>query len=260
MLKKPLSWFKTAKQIREVREDADLRRLGESMKVHGQLQPVVAKPDGTILCGERRYRAAQLVGMTELSVVIADRPLSDSEVKIIQLIENIHRADLKAIEQVDGLEELARLNPGMNNKDLAELLNIDPSMVTRLRSVARCIPSVREALAAGAIGISDCYALSKADEHEQTRLLALKLSGGVSRDDLERAGRKKRNGTAPAVKMSRVKIAMPNNVSVVLSGNDLSIFQVVELLAATLKEARKAADQYDVKTWVSMMKDKAKAE
>jgi hypothetical protein len=59
--------------------------------------------------------------------------------------------------------------------------------------------------------------------------------------------------------MSRVKIAMPNNVSVVLNGNDLSMAAVVDLLGETLKEARKAADQYDVKTFQSMMRDKAKA-
>jgi ParB family chromosome partitioning protein len=46
--------------------------------------------------------------------------------------------------------------------------------------------------------------------------------------------------------------------TVVLSGKELSMAEVVDLLAETLKEARKAADQFDVKTWQSMMKDKAK--
>jgi hypothetical protein len=56
-----------------------------------------------------------------------------------------------------------------------------------------------------------------------------------------------------------VKIAMPQGASVVISGNDLSMSDVVELLAETLKEARKAAEQYDVKTFQSMMRDKSKA-
>ena len=150
MLTKPLSWFRPdPKQPRKSFSEPELRSLGESMKAHGQFQPVVAKPDGTILCGERRWRAAQLVGMTELTVIIAEKPLSDSEISIIQLTENMLREDLKAIEQVDGLEELARLNPGKNNKELAELLHIDPSMVTRLRSVGRCIPAMARSSGGG---------------------------------------------------------------------------------------------------------------
>ncbi len=56
MLKKQLSWFKPdPNQPRKSFDDeAELRALGESMKSIGQLQPVVAKPDGTLLCGGRR--------------------------------------------------------------------------------------------------------------------------------------------------------------------------------------------------------------
>lgn len=69
MLKKPLSSFKPdPNQPRKSFNEADLRALGESMK-DLQLQPVVANAAGTILCGERRYRAAQLVGMAELAVI-----------------------------------------------------------------------------------------------------------------------------------------------------------------------------------------------
>ena len=56
-----------------------------------------------------------------------------------------------------------------------------------------------------------------------------------------------------------MKIAMPRGATVVISGNELSMAEVVELLSETLKEARKAADQYDVNTFVRMMRDKAKA-
>jgi ParB family transcriptional regulator, chromosome partitioning protein len=259
MLKKPLSWFKPdPNQPRKTFDEPQLRALGESMKARWQIQPVVAKPDGTILCGERRWRAAQLVGMTELSVIIAERPLSDSEVRIAQLTENMVREDLKAIEQVDGLEELARLNPGMNNKELAELLNIDPSSVTRLRSVARCTSAVREALAAGAIGISDCYALSKADEGEQARLLALKLSG-LSRDAIESKVRKQRNGV-PAVRVRRIKCPLPSGAMVQVSGTEISLNDMIDVITELLKEAKRASEQgLDCRTFQAVMRDKAKA-
>ena len=51
---------------------------------------------------------------------------------------------------------------------------------------------------------------------------------------------------------------MPDGATVVLSGPGLGIAGVVDLLAKALKEARKAAERYDVKTFQSMMKDRAK--
>jgi ParB family transcriptional regulator, chromosome partitioning protein len=71
------------------------------------------------------------------------------------------------------------------------------------------------------------------------------------------ARRKSRNSNPPSVKVSKVKIAMPQ-ATVVLSGKDLSMSRVVDLLTETLKEARKVADVFDVKTWEKMMADKSK--
>jgi hypothetical protein len=51
---------------------------------------------------------------------------------------------------------------------------------------------------------------------------------------------------------------MPRGANVVISGSDLGMSDVVELLSETLKEARKAAEQFDVRTFQSMMRDKAK--
>jgi ParB family transcriptional regulator, chromosome partitioning protein len=258
MEKKPLSWFKhDPNQPRKAFAEDDLRSLGESMKAHGQLQPVGAKPDGTLLWGERRWRAAESVGMKELSVIITDKPLSDAEVRVIQLTENMHRADLSGFEKWTACAELMCMNPHWQLKDLAESLRLDPSMVTRLLSPSRCIEEVQDALRDGKIGIAVCYELSHLGPEEQKRLLALKLAG-ASRDEVARQGRKQRNGNTPAVRMSRVKISMAE-ATVVITGCDLGMAEVVELLSETLKEARKAADQYDVKTFQSMMRDKAKA-
>ncbi len=246
-------------QVRKASDPEAQEKLNASVKALGILMPLLVMPSGVLLAGHRRLIAALAAGLETVPVIITDRLLSDSEIRVIQLTENMHRADLKAIEQVEGVEELARLNPGMTNKDLAELLNFDPSMMTRLRSASKVIPPVREALAVGKIGLSTVYAISKCESPaDQERMLAQALSG-ASRDAIEQAGRKSRNGKAAAVTTKRVKIAMPQGATIVITGKDLGISQVVELLSETLKEARKAADQYDVKTWVRMMADKAKA-
>ena len=256
---KPLAFFKTdPNQPRKQFTEADLRSLGASLKSLGQLQPVGTRPDGTLLWGERRYRAAQLVGLAELSVIITDRKLSDSEIRLIQLTENMHRADLTGHEKWIGCSELMSMNPQWQMKDLAAHLQLDPSMVTRLLSPSKCVPAWQEALKAGKVGISDCYAASKLEEKEQAELLGLKLSG-ASRDTIEQAGRKSRNGQATAVKVARVRCQLPSGVQIVVSGEGVSLEDAIEALGEAIKEMKRARDLgYTAKTFAAAMKDKSK--
>ena len=254
---KPLSWFETNQQVRKTFDEADLRLLGESLR-HKQLQPVLAKPDGTIIAGERRYRAAKLVDLPNLMVIVTEEPLTDAEVRAIQLTENIHRADLTGHEKWQACKELLELNPGWQGKDLAEHLHLDPSSVTRLLSPSKCIVEAQEALRDGKIGISDAYALSKLPPEDQPGLLALKLSGG-SRDALEQAGRKKRAGNAPAVRVPSIKVALANDVSVVVKGEAIDLEQGIEALKDAIKAMSKARDNgLDAKTAQTVWRDMAK--
>ncbi len=146
LLERPVSWFKKDKnQPRKSFNEADDRALGESMKAHGQLQPVGAKPEGTLLWGERRLRAAILAGLPTLWVIITEKMLTDSEIRIIQLIENLHRSSLSGYDRWQACEELKAMNPDWMAKDLAEHLKLDPSMIVRLLSPALCSQEIRDA-------------------------------------------------------------------------------------------------------------------
>ena len=253
---KPLSWFKRKPQIRKDFNEAEDRRLGESLKVR-QLEPLVCLPDGTVICGERRLRGAVLVGMTELEVKIIDDPVSEAECKRLQFTENMQRQELTGVEQWQGCVELLRLNPGWTQKDLAQQLHVDPSMVIRLLSPSKCIESVQAAFSEGKIGISDCYAISRLDEVGQAAALAMKLSG-ASRDQLASHARRQRSGETPVVRASRVKCEL-GRVSITLVGDALGLDEVVEALNEAQKEARKARDQnLDVKTWSAIMRDRVR--
>ena len=142
---KLLSWFKVAPQARRHFDEADLRQLGESLKDR-QLQPVLARPDGTLIAGERRLRAAMLVGLPELQVIITEGPLTETQFKVYQLTENLHRADLRDCEKWRACEELLRLNPEWTNKELAVHLKLGESTVTKYLAPSRCIPEVQQAL------------------------------------------------------------------------------------------------------------------
>jgi ParB family chromosome partitioning protein len=258
LITKPTGWFKTNLQPRQHFDEAELRQLGESIRVK-QLQPVLARPDGSLIAGERRLRAARLAGLESLQVIVTDEPLTESQIRIIQLTENIHRADLTAYEQWQACEELLRLNPDWQAKDLAAHLHKDPSMVTRLLSPGRCIPEAQAALREGRLGIRACYELSQLPPDEQPALLAVKLGGG-SVEDMARQRRQRRNGQAPAVRASRIRCPLPTGVVITASGADLSLEDFIDALSAALKEARRAVETgLDSKTFQAVAKDKAKA-
>ncbi len=94
----PRKWF----------EPSALQDLAQSIKNQGLLQPIVVRPLAQggyeLIAGERRWRAAQLAGLTKIPVI--NKRVSDREASAIALIENIQREDLNALEEATGLERL----------------------------------------------------------------------------------------------------------------------------------------------------------
>jgi ParB family transcriptional regulator, chromosome partitioning protein len=257
LVSKPLTFFRTENQVREVKDDQELLALGQSLLVR-QLQPVIARTNGTLVAGHRRLRAAILVGKPTLDVIITDENLSDSQIRLIQLAENVHRAGLTANELCDALEEMLRLNPEWNAKTLAQNVHLDPSSITRYLSRSKCVAAVREAFAAGKIGVGDMYAISKLDESSQPELLALKLSG-ASRDVIEQAGRKSRKGNKPSVKVTRTRLPLPSGVCIVVSGQALSLDGLIESLGQAQTAAKRAlAQDQDIKSFQAVMTARSK--
>lgn len=255
----------TAGYIRDnMGTEEELRQLGRSY-LHRPLNPIICRMDREVLevlDGNRRLEGVLLVAGpdAELPVCTTDEPVDEIAKLEIMMESAIHTRGLSAYEEYFGASQWMALNPGATAEGLGERIGRKPAMMSRILSLGRCIPAVKEAAKAGLLGVTEWNEFSKCSEQQQQELLAARLSGQVSsRDELTRAARKGRSGSAPAVKLSRVKIAMPQGATVVISGKELTMAGVVELLTETLKEARKAAEQYDVKTWQSMMKDKAKA-
>lgn len=255
---KPIGWFKPdVGQARQTYDESELRLLGGSLRER-QLQPVLARPDGTIIAGNRRYRAAALVGLESLQVIIVDGELTTAQVRGIQLTENIHRSDLTPYEKWQACKELLELN-GWQGKELAEHLHLDPSTVTRLLSPSRAIPEAQEALREGKLGISDIYAISKLPPEDQSGLLALKLSG-ATRDMLEQQGRKKRASAAPAVRASKIKVPLVTGQVVTVAGDEISLEEAIEAASEAVKQMKQAvAKGLNAKTAMNVWKDIAAA-
>lgn len=255
---KPLSWFHPdPKQPRKHFDEGELRLLGESLKVR-QNDPVQAKPDGTIIDGERRWRAAKLVGIEKLDVIVTDAALTDTQVNVIRLTSFFHKADLSGYEKWLACADLICANPTWQIKDMAEALKIDPSSATRYLSPSKCTPEWQNALKAGTVGLSDVYAASKLPQGEQAALLAMKLNG-ASRDQLEAAGRKTRT-PASTVKLARCRVPLSTGTVVVVTGQDMTLEGLIESLGLALDAAKRAnKDAIDIKTAERVWRDRAKA-
>ena len=97
-----------AYQPRREFEAEALQTLADSIRAQGILQPIVARPGSNghfeILSGERRWRAAQMVGLDRVPVVI--KAVTDEAAIAIGLIENIQREDLNPVEEGLGLKRL----------------------------------------------------------------------------------------------------------------------------------------------------------
>jgi ParB family chromosome partitioning protein len=147
-------------------DDEALRELGESLKQFGILQPLIVSPnsDGTyrLVAGERRWRAAQLAGLTQVPVIVRER--KELEELEIALIENVQRVDLSALEQAISIERLHQ-QFNMSYKQIAQRLSKAETTVSNIVRLLQLPESAREALQK-----------SKISEGHARAILALKLT------------------------------------------------------------------------------------
>ncbi|PZV05278.1 MAG: chromosome partitioning protein ParB, partial [Leptolyngbya sp.] len=102
-----------------------MESLITSVRQHGILQPMLVRPMASdtyeLVAGERRYRAAQAVGLTEVPVVIRD--LTSQEVIQVALLENLQREDLNPVEETEAILQLLCINLKCSCEEVISLLN-----------------------------------------------------------------------------------------------------------------------------------------
>ena len=129
-------------------DQVQLDELAASIRARGVLQPigVVKAGEGTyrIVFGARRYRAARMAALQVIPAVVLseDRATLD-----VQMIENIHRSDLRNSELVAGIIRMGQ--DGKSRKDIAELLGWDPERVKRCQALEGAPASILQVLDGG---------------------------------------------------------------------------------------------------------------
>ncbi len=108
-----------------------LQELADSITEQGIVQPIVVRPVGEgkyeIIAGERRWRAAQLAGLSDVPVVIRD--VDDKSAMAMALIENIQRDDLNPLEEADALQRLIS-EFGLTHQQIAQAVGKSRTAVT----------------------------------------------------------------------------------------------------------------------------------
>lgn len=186
---------------RSFREE-DLSDLASSIAEKGILQPIIVRPspqrDGEfeIVAGERRWRAAQRAGLHAVPVI--QRQLDDTEVLEIAIIENIQRADLNAIEEAAGFQQLMD-RFGHTQEQLAKVLGKSRSHIANVLRLLKLPDAIQDYLRDGALSAGHARALLTADDPEG--LAKQVVSKGLSVRETERLA-KGRSMDRPAGKAS----------------------------------------------------------
>jgi len=137
-------------QPRQTFDDAKLDELADSIRRRGILQPIRVRryDDGyQIVAGERRFRAAQLAGLTEVPAIVVDQ--EEGEAYIDSLIENVQREDLNPLDRAEALRQL-RLNLGsVGWKEVGSAIGLSERSVFHLLNLRQLPEEMRRDVRSG---------------------------------------------------------------------------------------------------------------
>ena len=155
-------------QPRTHMDQASLESLADSIRSQGIMQPIVVRlvDEGKyeIIAGERRWRASQLAGLTEVPVIIKEIP--DEAALAMALIENIQRENLNPIEEANGIQRLID-EFDMTHETAAHAVGRSRSAVTNLLRLQNLHSVVQEMLAQAKLDMGHARALLTLDGAKQ---------------------------------------------------------------------------------------------
>ena len=151
-------------QPRSRMDEASLNELAASIKAQGVMQPILARllPNGDheIIAGERRWRAAQLAGLSQVPVLV--RKVADNAALAMALIENIQREDLNPLEEAIGIQRLID-EFQMTHMEAADAVGRSRSATSNLLRLIKLPKAVQDMLMGGGLDMGHARALLALD-------------------------------------------------------------------------------------------------
>jgi len=152
-------------------DEVKLQELAQSIRVSGIIQPLLVRRRGglfELVAGERRWRAAQLAGLTRVPVIVREIP--DENLLELALIENIQRQELNAIEEANAYKRLIE-SLGLTQEEVANRVGRDRTFITNYLRILKLPTEIQSLLEQEKLSFGHARALlGVSDPHLQRRL------------------------------------------------------------------------------------------
>ncbi|MGN0585571.1 MAG: ParB/RepB/Spo0J family partition protein [Ruminococcus sp.] len=165
-------------QPRKNFSEESIAALADSIQQYGILQPILVRPMGgsyQIVAGERRWRAARMLGLDEVPVIIKE--LSDLETMQIALIENLQRENLNPIEEAMGYKELME-QYGMTQESVSKTVGRSRSTVANSLRLLQLDEEIQAYIESGELSSGHAKALLSISNNELRKKTAEKAARG----------------------------------------------------------------------------------
>jgi ParB family chromosome partitioning protein len=219
-----------------------LSDLAESIKEHGVLEPlVVAKtPAGyQIIAGERRWRAAKLIGFKTVPVLIKET--TPQGMLEMALVENVQREDLNPIDRAQAFIRLME-EFGLSNKEIAQRIGKSPAYISNSIKLLSLPDALKDGLLSGLITEGHARALASIEDPKlmvEAYKVVLRESGSVRRaEDVARRTKKKagqvvKGSTKPPHVISDETDQIRDSIHQSLGGDNKTIVKLTRSRAET---------------------------
>jgi ParB family chromosome partitioning protein len=174
-------------QPRGEMDDFSLNELAQSIKKQGILQPLLVRELSNgcyeIIAGERRWRASQLAGLTEVPVLI--KQVDDETAMAMALVENLQREDLNAMDQARAMFRLTS-EFALTHQQVADLLCKSRTSVSNFLRLMSLSNAVKKQLEHGDLDMGHARALLVLDEEQQLQVAQIIIAKNLSVRETER--------------------------------------------------------------------------
>jgi ParB family chromosome partitioning protein len=227
-------------QPRKQFPEAEQAPLRESIRQHGmKTPPRVRRDEGRkryiLVGGERRFRAAVELGLTEIDCILVQGELTEADVLEDQIIDNEQRAHLRPLELGRALCRLQDLRGG-TLASIAESLHLSAATVTRATSMLLLPPKAQEMVDDGRLNGRAAYAISRlSDPLTQMELAELAASGKLTCTQTEEEVQKRIGKRQSKPKQARLAVK-EGAFSLMLAGPDKAAME--DMLGLLLKKLR----------------------
>ncbi len=182
VLRVPLNRVRpSALQPRKEFSDEALRELADSIREQGVVQPLIVRERNgffELIAGERRWRAAQLIQLPEIPVIV--READDRAVLELALIENLQRENLNAIEEAHGYAQLAEQFQ-LTQEEIALKVGKSRAVVANATRLLKLPPAVQKYIREGRLSVGHAKViLGLADEKNQSQAAERVIKEGLN--------------------------------------------------------------------------------